>query len=78
MLQQLFLSLGVATGALLLNLTLGARHETGLSAQDFWPAFLGVGIISALSVFFFLQLAPDAGAEMSGHKIAPREPLPDL
>jgi len=78
MLQQLFLSLGVATGALLLNLTLGARHETGLSAHDFWPAFLGVGIISALSVFFFLRLAPDAGAEMSGHKIDPREPLPDL
>jgi EmrB/QacA subfamily drug resistance transporter len=73
MLQQLFLSLGVGTGALLLSLTLGLRHQTALSADDFWPAFAIIGIIAILSVFPLRKLTPDAGAAMSGHK--PPEPL---
>jgi EmrB/QacA subfamily drug resistance transporter len=67
MLQQLFLSLGVGTGALLLSLTLRWRHQTALSGDDFWPAFVIIGIIAILSVFPLLRLTPDAGAEMSGH-----------
>ena len=73
MLQQLFLSLGVGTGALLLSLTLKWRHQTNLSADDFWPAFVIIGVIAIFSVFPLLRLAPDAGAEMSGH--GAREPL---
>ena len=38
-----------------------------LGAGDFWPAFLLVGLISASSVFVMARLAPDAGAEVSGH-----------
>lgn len=75
MLQQLFLSVGVGTGALLLSLTLSWHQSTNLNAHDFYPAFVGVGLISALSVVFFLPLKPDAGAELSGHGIAPHQQL---
>lgn len=67
MLQQLFLSLGVGTGALLLRLTLHWHHETNLNANDFWPAFAIIGVIEIFSVFPLSRLAPDAGAAMSGH-----------
>jgi EmrB/QacA subfamily drug resistance transporter len=73
MLQQLFLSLGVGTGALLLSLTLKWHRQSALSANDFWPAFAIIGIIAAFSIFPLLRLTPDAGAVMSGQK--PREPL---
>ncbi len=73
MLQQLFLSLGVGTGALLLSLTLNWHHQTALNADDFWPAFAVIGVIAMLSVFPLRKLTPDAGATMSGHR--PPEPL---
>ena len=68
MLQQLFLSLGVGTGALLLHLTLNWRHQTTLKADDFWPAFVVIGFVALLSIFPLRKLAPEAGAVMSGHK----------
>jgi MFS family permease len=67
MLQQLFLSLGVGTGALLLSLTLNWHHQTDLNADDFWPAFAIIGVIAILAVFPLRKLTPDAGAAMSGH-----------
>ena len=36
------------------------------NAADFYPAFIGVAMISLLSVPFFFRMAPDAGAEVSG------------
>lgn len=65
--QQLSLSMGVTIGAFALegaNLLHGGKT---LGAGDFWPAFLIVGLISASSVFWMMRLAPDAGAEVSGH-----------
>lgn len=65
--QQLSLSLGVTIGAFALesaNLLNGGKT---LGAGDFWPAFVLVGLISASSVFWMVQLKPDAGAEVSGH-----------
>jgi MFS family permease len=76
MLQQLFLSLGVGTGALLLSLTLNWHHETTLKADDFWPAFAIVGVIAILAVFPLRKLTPDAGDAMSGHRTP--EPLKEL
>ena len=67
MLQQLSLSLGVAIGALMLNFTLQWHGGAQLGPESFWPAIIGVSIISSLSVLFFLPLAPDAGSEISGH-----------
>jgi EmrB/QacA subfamily drug resistance transporter len=70
MVQQLSLSVGVGTGALLLHLTLAARNGTALGAGDFAPAFLCVATISALSALVFLPLAADAGAEVRGRRVA--------
>jgi len=67
MLQQLSLSVGVGMGALLLNFTMRWQGTTQLGPQDFWPAIVGVSIISSLSVLFFYKLPPNAGAEISGH-----------
>lgn len=69
--QQLSASLGVATGAVLLNLTLMLRGGDTVAAGDFSWAFAVVGLLSLTSVLMFLRLAPDAGAEVSGHHIAP-------
>jgi EmrB/QacA subfamily drug resistance transporter len=64
--QQLALSTGVAIGALVVELTLRLRHSTTMGINDFPPAFLVVGLLSASAVFIFMRLPPDAGAELSG------------
>ena len=64
--QQLSLSIGVGTGALLLHLTAVAHGSTSVVAADFAPAFLGVALISALSTIVFTGLSRDAGSEVSG------------
>jgi len=66
MMQQLSLTVGVGTGALLLHLTVSARGGQQLSAGDFAPPFFAVGLIAALSALAFARLAPEAGAEVSG------------
>jgi EmrB/QacA subfamily drug resistance transporter len=70
MAQQLSQTVGVATGALFLQAVLTLRGGTALIATDFYPAFVGAAIISLLSVPFFLRMAPDAGAEVSGRPVA--------
>ncbi|MCK9917869.1 MFS transporter [Microbacteriaceae bacterium K1510] len=72
--QQLAMSSGVAVGAMAVELTLRLRGGTTFQAADFPPAFLAVAAISALSVFFFARLAPDAGAEMSARPRLVAEP----
>jgi len=73
--QQLALSVGVGTGALLLHLAVTARGGGPVIAADFGPAFLAVGILSAASFLSTLALAPDAGAEVSGQRR--RDALPE-
>ncbi len=68
--QQLALSAGVAIGALVVETTLRWKGATAITAGDFAPAFLFVGIVSAASAMVFARLRADAGAEMSGHKPA--------
>ncbi|MEW6639795.1 MAG: MFS transporter [Pseudomonadota bacterium] len=68
--QQLAISAGVAIGAFSVESTMLLRHATTLSADDFWPAFLVVAAITALSSILFYQLPPDAGHEISGRKAA--------
>jgi EmrB/QacA subfamily drug resistance transporter len=69
MAQQLSQTVGVATGALLLQAVLALRGGSALAAGDFYPAFVGVAMISLLSVPFFLRMSPDAGAEVSGRSV---------
>jgi EmrB/QacA subfamily drug resistance transporter len=66
MAQQLAMSLGVGTGALLLHFTLAFQHTATLGPDDFTPAFIGVGLISLLAVPLFMQLSPQAGESMIG------------
>jgi EmrB/QacA subfamily drug resistance transporter len=63
--QQLSQSVGVAVGALAVETVLGIKGETVLTASDFPPAFLLVGLLSAGSVILFARLPADAGAEMA-------------
>ncbi len=70
MAQQLSQTVGVAAGAMLLQVVLALRGGTVLVAADFYPAFVGVAMISLLSVPFFLRMSPDAGAEVSGRPVA--------
>jgi EmrB/QacA subfamily drug resistance transporter len=66
--QQLFLSLGVATAALLLHLSLGGRPASALTSHDFTVPFVVVGVLGILSSMFFFAMAPDAGEEVSGRR----------
>ncbi len=66
MAQQLSQTIGVATGALLLYVMLAIHRTTVPGPADFSFALAAVGILSMLSVPFFLKMAPDAGAEVSG------------
>ena len=66
MAQQLSQTAGVATAALLLHTVMTVRGGTALVAADFYPVFVGVAMISLLSLPFFLRMSPDAGAEVSG------------
>jgi EmrB/QacA subfamily drug resistance transporter len=65
--QQLSLSMGVTIGAFALEAAGMLNGGRELAPADFWPAFLLVGVISGSSVLWMMQLAPDAGAEVSGH-----------
>ena len=67
--QQLSLAVGVALGAAALQVSalLRCGQPDAIAAQDFMPAFLCVGVVSALGVLLIPSLAPNAGAEMSGH-----------
>ena len=65
--QQLSLSMGVTIGAFALESTHALNGGKDLGAGDFWPAFLIVGLVSASSALWMMRLAPDAGAEVSGH-----------
>ena len=71
--QQLSVSTGVALGALAVELTVQFKGDGTLQASDFPPAFLAVAAISALSVFIFARLSPDAGAEMADRLPGPTE-----
>jgi predicted MFS family arabinose efflux permease len=71
--QQLAVSAGVAVGALAVETTVRLKGTGVLEASDFPPAFLAVAAISALSVFIFMRLPADAGAEMADRLPAPTE-----
>lgn len=68
MAQQLFLTLGVGLSALILHSSQAWRGASAVTAADAIPAYLFIGSLSLLSVFYFIRLAPNVGEEMSGHK----------
>jgi len=71
--QQLAVSSGVAVGASVVELTVHFKGGGPLQASDFPPAFLAIAAISALSMFIFMRLSPEAGAEMTDRASTPSE-----
>jgi fucose permease len=69
--QQLSISVGVAVGALAVDVTLWWRGHDTIAAADFQPAWLIVAAISALSGLVFWRMPSDAGAAL-----AQRAPVP--
>jgi EmrB/QacA subfamily drug resistance transporter len=76
--QQLSISIGVAIGAALVELTLQWRGHTTITAADFQPAWIIVALISATSSLLFWRMPSDTGAEVARHTAAtsagPTEP----
>ncbi|MDQ7247504.1 DHA2 family efflux MFS transporter permease subunit [Dongia sedimenti] len=72
--QQLSLSVGVGIGAMVLHFTIALHGSGPITAADFPPAFFLVGLIAIASLLFYLPLAQNAGAEVTGHRMAGPEP----
>jgi MFS family permease len=68
MLQQVSMGLGIAVGAVLINVSQSLRGADGLALADFRLAFFVVGLIAVAASALFLRLDADAGAEVSGHR----------
>jgi EmrB/QacA subfamily drug resistance transporter len=67
MAQRLSQSAGIAGGAYMLQLSSVAQGHASIVAADFWPAFLGIGLISIMAPLLHRRLPPQAGIEVSGH-----------
>jgi EmrB/QacA subfamily drug resistance transporter len=71
--QQLSIAIGVAVGALAVDVTLWWHGHDTITAADFQPAWLVAAAISALSCLVFWRMPSDAGAAL-----AQRAPDPKL
>jgi EmrB/QacA subfamily drug resistance transporter len=67
--QQLSLSVSVAIGAALVEMTVLRRGGGAVTAADFQPAWIVVSLMSAVTWLLFSKLPPDAGAEVSRRRI---------
>jgi MFS family permease len=72
MMQQLTNGMGIAFAAIVLH----AAHlwrdggDSALATPDFQAALLIVTLLAMTSVLFFRRLAPSAGADVTGHRLA--------
>ena len=69
--QQVSISVGVAIGALAVDLTLWARGRDTITAADFQPAYLTIAVIAGCACFVFARMPADAGAELARRSAAP-------
>ncbi len=83
--QQLSISAGVAISAIALESVRLLRGDNQILADDFLPAFLVVGAISACTIFFLLPLPKNAGeslikqpAAKKPHTTEPGPPEPQV
>jgi EmrB/QacA subfamily drug resistance transporter len=72
--QQLSMSAGVATGALVLEFERMGRNSHEVLASDFPPAFLLVAALAASSALVFMRLPKTAGSSLSRRAHAVGEP----
>jgi EmrB/QacA subfamily drug resistance transporter len=66
--QQLSQAIGVALAAFVLYLMQRINDSSEVTTQDIAPAFMVVGLVSLISLFFFARLPVNAAAEVSGHR----------
>jgi EmrB/QacA subfamily drug resistance transporter len=66
--QQISMSLGVAVGATVLHIATELSGGVSPGPAAFLPTLLFVGVIPITAIYFFAQLSPSAGEEMSGHR----------
>jgi EmrB/QacA subfamily drug resistance transporter len=71
--QQVSVSLGVAVGAMAVEVSEWARGHSVPETSDFSAAFVVVGLMSMASALLMFRLPADAGDEMSGRRLPPRE-----
>src|SRR5215475_11525985 len=69
--QQLSISVGVAVGALAVDVTLWMRGRDTITAADFQPAFVTIAVIAGCACFVFARMPADAGAELARRSTAP-------
>jgi EmrB/QacA subfamily drug resistance transporter len=69
MVQQLSQSLGIGFAALLIGALRSAHHSTAMTAADVSPAFLAIGALTLLGLFFYIPLPANIGAEVSGRRV---------
>jgi EmrB/QacA subfamily drug resistance transporter len=62
--QQVSGTFGVALVVLLLNFAMDWRNSTSLTAIDFAPAFVAVGLLNLVALFYFIPLPKNVGAEL--------------
>ena len=74
--QQMSQTVGIAAGAAAIESVQLLYGDGVLVTRDFGPAFFVVALISVASILIFARLAPDAGAEVSGRKVAVVESAP--
>jgi EmrB/QacA subfamily drug resistance transporter len=72
--QQLSISVGVAVGALAVELTLWARGRSAITAADFQPAYLTIAVIAGCASLVFARMPPEAGAELARRTPSPVPP----
>lgn len=70
MVQQLVQSIGIGLSASLLHLLMTLQGATRLTVEVVSPAFIIVGLVTMISMFWFVRLPNDAGDEMNGRKAA--------
>lgn len=70
MMQQISNGMGVALAAVVLNLVLVWRGDsrTEIPIEDLQITFILMAVVTLASCLYFAQLAPDAAAEVSGHR----------
>ena len=68
MAQQLGISLGVATAAVVMNFSMHWRGATELALTDVIWGFIAIGAITAVSTLSFLRLPANAGSELNTAK----------
>lgn len=64
--QQLLQAIGVGMAAITLQLTMQIQGRDTLTAAAVSPSFLIVGLVSLVSILWFIKLPRDAGDEMNG------------